>query len=782
MTTTRPSKPAAEPPPPTSLAAALRASWRVRVASLIAVATGAALWSNHLTDHIGYASSLVVAVVGSLTSAVLGVRVAQLSRGRAGTAVALASTWVAVGFVGVALLVVLAHGLVAPACAPASGAVHVLLFALPGPVLAALVGCALGGAFRRRGLATGLAALLVPAFVGWSLARFYATPTIFAFDPFFGFFPGAIYDEHVPITLAHLTHRLGTVGWIVAFAALLAGAWDEAAGRLSPRRLRGHPGAGFVLALGALVGVSLYLAGPSLGHRHDVHHIASALERRVASRRCVVLYDRSIDARQARLTAQDCDVRVAQLEDFYGVRQRATITVFLFANAAQKRELMGAEDTYIAKPWRDEVYLQYAPFPHPVLKHELAHVVAGNMARGPFRVTALGGWLPAPGLIEGAAVAAAWEGESDATAHQWSRAMMEAGLTPTVASLTGLGFYAASSGRAYTAAGSFCRWLIDTRGRERFRAFYRDGDAGAAYGVPLANLERGWHAFLRTVPTPDGVLARARTRFRRASVFGRTCPLLLEDLAEEAAAHLDAGDLVAADRELRALIAHDPTDLRTRVALAVARVRAGDLAGASRVAAEAEAALGPAAGLRARSQIADQVWRWRGPGAAAPFYDALDPRPMDEDEARTLVIKRAMLARGGRAGEVFRDLLIGRGELDPAPIAAMARVGLDPEGAGDPWAAYLAGRQLFLAERFDAALEALRVGTIASLGEPTVLAETQRMRAIALYRSGHSAEASAVFALLAEDDARPAGLRDMASDWIDRIRRESSDLHPRPAP
>lgn len=772
MTTTRPSKPAAEPDRPLTPAAALRASWRVRVAAVAGVATGLALWSNHLTDHVGFASSLVVAVVGSVASALVGVRVAQVSRDRSGAEVAATAALSAAAFVAVALAVVLAHGLVAPACSPAGGAVHALLFAVPGPVLASLVGAALGGVFARRGVATALAALLVPAFVGWSLARFYATPTIFAFDPFFGFFPGAIYDEHVPITLAHVTHRLGTLGWIVAFGALLAGTWDGASRTLSLARLRARRPATLVLACGLLAGVGVYLAGPTLGHRHEVRHIADALERRVASRRCVVLYDRGIDDRQARLTARDCDVRVEQIEDFFGVRQARPITVFLFANSAQKRELMGAEDTYIAKPWRDEVYLQYAPFPHPVLKHELAHVVAGAMARGPLRVTTLGGVVPTPGLIEGAAVAAAWEGESDATPHQWSRAMMEAGLTPSVASLTGLGFYASSSGRAYTAAGSFCRWLIDTRGRERFRRFYRDADAVAAYGAPLAALEREWHAFLRTVATPEGVLARARTRFRRASVFGRTCPLLLEDLSRDAAAHLDAGDLVTADRELRILITHDPTDLQTRVALAVVRVRANDLDGATRVAAEASAALGPAAGQRARSQIADQVWRWRSASASVPFYEALDVSLMDDDEARTLAIKRAMLARGGGPAEVFRDLLIGRGELDPSSTAAMARLGLD-DAVADPWVAYLTGRQLFLAERFEPALRALRVGDIASLAEPRVLAETQRMRAISLYRSGNLAEASATFSLLAQDEGRPAGSRDTAADWVDRIRRES---------
>jgi hypothetical protein len=770
MTTTPPSKPAADPPP---FARALAASWRVRGAAAVSVALGFGLWSNHLTDHIGYASSLIVGLVGSASAALVGVRVAQLSRGRSGSQVAAAAALAALALVLAPLVIVLARAAFAPACAPATGAVYALLFALPGPVLAALVGASLGAAFRRRGAATAAASLLVPAFVAWSLARFYATPTIFAYDPFYGFFPGAIYDESVPLTLAHVTHRVGTLGWIVAAAALIVHAWEPATARLSPARLRAPSPALGVMLAGLLTGVGVFAAGPALGHRHDAADIARALERRVASRRCVVLYDRSIDAHQAALTARDCDVRVEQLEQFYGVRQPRPVTVFLFANSAQKRELMGAEDTYVAKPWRHEVYLQYAPFPHPVLKHELAHVVAGAMAGGPFRVTALGRLLPAPGLIEGAAVAAAWEGESDASPHQWSRAMLEAGLTPSVASLSGLGFFAASSGRAYTAAGSFCRWLIDTRGRERFRRYYRDADADAAYGESLGSLEAQWRAFLRGAPTPDGVLARARTRFRRASVFGRTCPLLLEDLARDAAGHLDAGDLAAAERELRALIGHDPTDLHTRLMLAVVRVRAGDLAGAAAVAGEAERALGPAAGQRARSQVADQVWRWRGASAARPFYEALDASSLDDDEARTLTIKRAMIGRGGLRAEAFRDLLIGRGELDPSPTSAMARLSLDPQALNDPWSAYLAGRQLFAAERFGPALEALRVGDIASLGEARVLAEALRMRAVALYRSGELGESAAAFSAIAADESRPAGSRDAAADWLDRIRRES---------
>ncbi len=58
---------------------------------------------------------------------------------------------------------------------------------------------------------------------------------------------------------------------------------------------------------------------------------------------------------------------------------------------------MGAADTFIAKPWRREVYVQAGGYPHPVLGHEVMHVIAGAFARGPFRIAGgAGGLLPDP--------------------------------------------------------------------------------------------------------------------------------------------------------------------------------------------------------------------------------------------------------------------------------------------------------------------------------------------------------------------------------------------------
>ncbi len=751
-------------------ARALLATWRARVSLALALPLGLALWSNSLSDHLGYASALIAALFASVAGALGGAALAASLRRRAltvdgPTAVTIAALY-PLALVALVGLTVLAHALFAPACAPKDGALWWLLVPAPGAVLAGLAGLALGRTFTRRGLATTLAALLVPASIAWSLARFYTTPTIFAYDPFYGFFPGAIYDESIPLGLPLVTYRLGTLGAITALAAALVATWNGHAS------LRSRAPSWAVAALGLAVAAGVWLAGPALGHRHTARDIAERLEGEAWSRRCVVAYDRSIDARQARLTARDCDVRIAQLEAFYGVRVRRRVTVFLFASAEQKQSLMGAADTYIAKPWRYEVYLQYAPFPHPVLKHELAHVVAAEMAPGPLHVTTQGSLLPVPGIIEGAAVAAAWEGESEATPHQWSRAMLEAGMAPRMRALASLSFFTSASVTAYTAAGSFCRWLHDSFGAERFRRLYATGDFAAAYGRPLAALERDWHTFLRAVPVSDRTLARARTRFRRASIFGRHCPHTLEALSEEAARHLAAGDLTRAGAEYATLAERDPTDLRTRVQLAVVRVRRGELAAAEAVAREATRDLGEAAGNRVQTSIADAVWRWRGPAEAVARYQRLDASLLEEDEARTLSLKRAMLESGGEREAAFRDLLIGRESREPSAVVATARAAALLAVEHDPLAAYLVGRQYFLHERFEEALATLDELEVARAGDPRVLAETRRMRAVANWRLGRYDDARRGFEALADDATRPLGLRDAAADWVDRITRE----------
>src|SRR5690606_13427207 len=136
-----------------------------------------------------------------------------------------------------------------------------------------------------------------------------------------------------------------------------------------------------------------------------------------------------------------------------------------------------------------------------------------------------------------------------------------------------------SSRVAYTAAGSFCLWLIEQHGFGAMGTLYRTaGDFEAAYGTSLDALERDWLAFLRTRPgiRDEDVAAQAQ-RFQRRSVFQRPCAHRVEAVRREirrAHARGRLEDAVSGHRELCAL---EPELPEHRLGLAQALVLAGSI-------------------------------------------------------------------------------------------------------------------------------------------------------------------------------------------------------------
>src|SRR5206468_12679247 len=92
-----------------------------------------------------------------------------------------------------------------------------------------------------------------------------------------------------------------------------------------------------------------------------------------------IIYGRgSATEREIDLLARDHELRYAQLARSIGVEPAGGhVTAFIFPSQLEKKKWMGAGRTFIAKPWRRDIYVQHEPFPHPVIKHELAHVFAG---------------------------------------------------------------------------------------------------------------------------------------------------------------------------------------------------------------------------------------------------------------------------------------------------------------------------------------------------------------------------------------------------------------------
>ena len=591
-------------------------------------------------------------------------------------------------YAGLAYAAALVHGLLSGFCGLADGTLYYLLTAAAGAVLGGGWGVVAGELTlaRSRQLAVVLALAAPLANALTSVLRFFTSPIIFAFDPFVGFFSGTLYDTVIDADAQLLTYRAGslaTLGCAFFFASLLTR--DERGRAVFRRSATGSFAGRSRFALGAvclLVSLGITSAGSTLGHWQTASTIKATLGGHRDGARCTVIYPAGVRDEDAELLVRDCEDDLAADEATLGMtpdQGPARVTAYFFKDAGEKRRLMGAADTYIAKPWRQEVYLQLAAYPHPVLGHELAHVVSGSFGRGPFRIAgAFGGLWPNPGMIEGVAVATAPD-DDELTDAEWARAMLDLGILPPLRRIFSFGFLGESSAKSYTIAGAFVRFLLDTRGPDKVRAWYGGATPEEAFGGSLNALDGEFRASLAGYKMSPAALDFARAKFARPSVFGRICPHEIDATRKHADACRDGAEYTRAADLYRDVLARDPHDWAAKQSLGALEQRFVEgSAGAEGTRTLAELAVDPAAPVswreRAGESVADQLWL-EGPtrDAAAAMYRDLAERAQDEDRGRTLDVKA--LAAADPSLTAVRDFLVGTPDRVADPLVALPRLG-----------------------------------------------------------------------------------------------------------
>jgi tetratricopeptide (TPR) repeat protein len=578
----------------------------------------------------------------------------------------------------------------------------------PGAVLGGVWGAAVGllaARWQRRRLWSVLGGLAGPlGCIAIGLARFYTSPMVFGFDPFVGYFAGPLYDTVVDPGARLLSYRMGSLASLLAAFALAFHLERRAVGRF---RLvwRGRPGVVAAAALALGVSVAITLGGAALGHWSTASSIEQTLGRSLAQGRCRVVYSSGIAKPDAERVARECVGHLPEVEAYLGARGPEHVTVYLFASDGEKGALMGASHTYIAKPWRAEVYVQAAGFPHPTLGHELAHVVSGSFGAGPFRVAGpLGGLIPDPGRIEGIAVAASPGEDDDFTLLEWSKALLDLKLLPPMQSVFRLGFLAKASSTAYTVAGAFVSWFHDRYGAAALRDWYggkriEDVSGGKSFAV----LDGEFRAELAEIQLRPELLAMAKARFDRPSIFGRLCPRRVDRDLAVAEARLGAGDVRGAREAYQGLLKLERDNTRARLGLAQCAVRDGDLeAAVTRYQALATdprlTVLERANALEARGDIEVMAAQ---PARAVEAYAQVRKLNADEDRQRTLEVKT--LAALEKPSSGVRLLLIGDAKRGPSWNEAAPALGAEA-AQGDALSQYLLGRNLWLHGRPEAAL------------------------------------------------------------------------------
>jgi tetratricopeptide (TPR) repeat protein len=679
---------------------------------------------------------------------------------------------------GVAFLTALLHGLRVGICDFWGGADFFALTAGWGGAMGGAWGVVVAEVSRGRasrrlacvlfGLAAPLAGIVV------SVARFFGSPMIFAYDPFFGFFSGTLYDTIVDVRVDLWTYRAGSLATLVGMALVASALRRTAAGGLEPVDLRSAPviAARGVLGIVALAAsAAMGVEGPRLGHWQTAASIAQALGGRAAGPRCDVLHPDSLLADEAALLVRDCEEDLSAVERRLGARLGGRLTVYAFRDANEKRVLMGAAQTSIAKPWRREVYVQLSAYPHPILGHEIAHVVAGTFGRGPFRIAGgAGGLLPNPGLIEGIAVAASPD-DDELSDAQWARAMLDLGALPPIRRLFSLGFLGENAAKSYTLAGAFVSWVLDRWGSSVARAWYGGASLQDLTALTWDELDDQFRRSLGALRMPAEASAYAKARFDRPSVWARKCPHVVDALDRDGDGCRDDRRFARAVELYDRALSRDSRDWHARFERDRIDLRYGDTEKGRR---DLDEIL--------RDDQAPRTWRDRAQEALADddldrgrdelayrSYRDLGARTVDEDVARTLEVKARSIAVPA-ARRAIVDLLIGEpGRPVDAWLGALS-LGAWAAGPRDQVSAYLVGKNL--AQRAQYARAALWLEAALEAGAPRgrVGRELLRQRAICACVLADRPGLERVRALVSADDSPfedgPGGGR---KEWVLRL-------------
>jgi len=681
-----------------------KVAWGFAVWLLLFAVAGAALCVTPLLNVLGFESSLLLAVLASIAAIHRGVAVVVRARLRlrptdreqselhplrrvlSFVAQACVATWL---LCGLPLVMLLLNGLRVRNCNYLAGLQFFALLPLTSTVMAATLGVVAGLWTTTRGRALGLGYGVLVASLLWAGLRSLNSPAIFAYDPFFGYFPGALYDEEVRVQSALYASRIEQL--LFAAAAVVVTARFLCGRELGVKR-RPATGQGWLMWLGAaLLGLALvvYGYGGPLGIYADEAALAERLPGQLETAHFILRYRPGGPVeRDLKLYAREHELRYLQLRELLGVEpswqsgwlarllglpsslgrnrsgQSVKVVSFLFDSVAEKRRAMGAGGTYIAKPWRREIYIQHETWPHPVLRHELAHVFAGAAGDRLFRL-AMTGVVPQLGLVEGIAVAADRRVTGNVSLHQSVRAMRQAGLLPPLDRVfSGLGFWGLPSGRAYTVAGSFCRYLMEQYGAPKLLATYHEGgrpiDFARSYGVPFAVLQERWLEFVEAQPLPSQAKEIERERQRRPAVFHKVCAHELAVRRERARELSGQGREAEAVALLETVCRDDPGEPGHLVELSEALAGSERLVEAQATAQRALEHPATTQALKARLilRLGDLATLMGQLDQARQHYDQAAALPLDEGTARTVTARRLALDLP-EAGPLLLQVLVG---------------------------------------------------------------------------------------------------------------------------
>lgn len=646
-----------------------------------------------------------------------------------------------------AYVIGLASSVIKEDCFIKEGSIFFVLIPVVSVYFSATLGMLTGYIFGKKGIFIGLLLILVIAL--YALWHLYHGVSIFVYNPIFGFFPGPLYDEAIPITWTLTISRINIVLWGIllllvlritsGFGHNMIKVWDA-----------------LILIIVAISIVVISTNKPEIGINYSRGYITENILSDSLETENFIIYcaPGTPEANKIELIAMDHEWRYKQLDQFLDVDSSEKITSYIYPDIESRKRISGAGETTVANPIHNEIHLVYDSFPHPILKHELVHVMSGEFGNDLLRLS------PKIGLLEGIAVAADWRGQRF-TPHQWAKIMYEMEIAPEVKDIVGFGFWYAPSEISYTLMGSFSRYLIDAYGIEKFKKAYKSGDF-SEYNKSIDELSLEWKDYLTTIEAPPETKAIAEARFSRPSIFQATCPRKIAQLKNTAYKHFRDDNYFRARENFSDALKLNGSDPNLISWLAYSHYydgnfdRAIEIAGSSVPKSKIEENM--LENIKGNSE-----WQTGNSEEALRIFNNLRTEQTTDNLTRELEIKISAISQGSIVEESIKEFFATRDEMLQL---AYLQEAIKEKPSYAP-AYYLKGRLFFNEGEYEKAAPNLIEANLLGLPTESLTNENLRILGISQFANGRYDQAIITFnylLLLEENDAA----RQYAKDFIER--------------
>jgi hypothetical protein len=599
-------------------------------------------------------------------------------------------------------------------------------------------------------------------------------PPVFAFHPILGYFPGPIYDFVISITSTLLIARGETLLWALLFLTISIYTCEIGRETGFVPKLRWRNLIQFssknalwritTVCILVILVIGIEVFSGKLRIRPTRGDIAQALGGYRETEHFEIFYAQELEDEIDQF-ADDCEFRYSQLSDYLQTENSRKVRAYLYASPEQKKRLIGAGNTFVEDPFGYGFHIHSQDFPHPVLKHELAHVLTADWS--PWKVSLN------VGVHEGIAVAADWD-EGRLTPHQWAKAMRQLKVAPPLSSVMGIGFWRHAGSRSYLLAGSFIRFLVDIYGLDKLKDGFPLGNLSKSYAKDLSVLEAEWIKFLSNeVHLQDTDVAYAERRLKRGGIFEQVCAHEMAALRSKAWQAYYRNDFAFAADTFQQMLLDEPENPRTLLGLMFSAFKMGNYKLTILLAKRMIADVTSQYRAEAAQLLADIFWLQEDKEAALNLYKETVSLATRETIEQSLLKRIAALSENytPQSRERLRTVILPKSFSDRigsgTKIALLLRViGTEP----DSWLAYfLAGELLHKEKAWELSSQYFTHAiALRQTVPPQIALKSRWLLGLNAFYKKDFAIAENIFTSIAADQTQPMGTQLSAQDWVER--------------